>query len=287
MYMIELFSATVFIMLASLGGVISIWKGAGSFVKKNLSFLVSFSAGVFLIITFELLRETFEHSSIVMALLSFLGGLALIHTAFLFLPEFHHHHDEENEKHTHNKIDARRILLGDGIHNIGDGILLASAFSTDIRLGFFTAGAVLIHELVQEISEFFVLKQAGLSTRKALIYNFLVSGTILLGVLLGSFLVESIEVLKVPLLGITAGSFFYVVVKDLIPHSIRHGYATKNYLHHIIWFIAGIALMTALNVSFGHEHAEDSLETLGYFTDTAYQEKYLLVSLQPPLASHL
>ncbi len=89
-----------------------------------------------------------------------------------------------------------------------------------------------VHELVQEVSEFFVLKQAGYSTKKALLTNFAVSSTILIGSIGGTFLLDTFSELELPLMGIAAGAFLVVVFQDLIPHSVRKAKAKASHLKH-------------------------------------------------------
>jgi zinc and cadmium transporter len=258
--MIEIILSSFFIMLASLVGVISVWKNFGAFVERNLIFLVSFSAGVFLVLAYQLSYETIEHSETLEdGIIWIFVGAFVIWLLFKLLPGFHHHHDQGEEEHAHSRIDARKILLSDGLHNIGDGILLAAAFAVNTSLGFLTALSIFIHELVQEVSEFFVLKEAGYSTKKALALNFLVSSTILIGALGSFFLLENFEIFEVPLLGIAAGAFLIVVFHDLIPHSVRTSHHTKRYIKHLTWFLIGVLMMIMLNtfVSHGHEIHDD------------------------------
>ncbi len=240
-------------MLASLSGVLFIWKGVGKVIERNLSLLVSFSAGVFLVVVFQLGQETMHHAaSAGQAWLWILAGVILITLIFRFLPSFHHHHDDENHDHTHSRIDARRIVISDAIHNFGDGILLAATFTISLPLGIATAISIFVHEFIQEVSEFFVLRQTGMSTQKALFVNFVTSGTILIGAIGGYFLLDSFEALEIPLLGIAAGSFLVVVLHDLIPDSVRHSHQNKNYIKHLIWFVLGIAIMFGAGILFGH-----------------------------------
>ncbi|MEX2436529.1 MAG: ZIP family metal transporter [Candidatus Paceibacterota bacterium] len=253
MSQILLFS--ILVMLASLIGVITVWKKAGKIIEKNLSFLVSFSAGVFLVITYQLSRETLEHAADPLSgILWILAGVVLIWGLFKIIPGFHHHHDESSKDHSHSKIDARRILLSDAVHNVGDGMLLAVAFIVNPALGALTAVSVFIHELVQEVSEFFVLRQAGYSTKKALMINFLVSGTILIGSLGSFFLLDLFETLETPLLGIAAGAFLIVVLHDLIPHSVRESKSKTHHLKHISWFVLGLVIMAGVNLITVHSH---------------------------------
>jgi zinc and cadmium transporter len=252
--MLGIIGFSFIIMLASLSGVLFVWKGLGHFIQKNLSFLVSFSAGVFLFVTYLLGKEVFHHAENKgIGVLWIFIGVLIFYGLFKLLPNFHHHHDEGEEgEHAHSHIDARRILLSDGVHNIGDGILLATAFATAPGVGLLTTLSIFIHEFVQEVSEFFVLREAGFQTKKALIYNFLVSATILIGAI-GSFLIfDLFEAIEIPLLGIATGSFLVVVINDLIPHSIRHSQNRTQYLKHTTWFIGGLILMGLVGSILGH-----------------------------------
>lgn len=240
-------------MIVSLAGVISVWKKIGTVIERNLHFLVSFSAGVFLFVSYQLSIETIEHAdSIQLGLVWILAGIFGIFVIFKLLPTFHHHHDNQMECGNHSHIDARRIILSDSLHNIGDGILLATSFSISMALGWAAALSIFIHEIIQETSEFFVLKGAGYSTKKALLINLLASSTILVGSLGASVLLNVFSVLEVPLLGLAAGSFLVVVIQDLIPQSIRVS-TTKNHIFkHLMWFILGLLLMISISLFFGH-----------------------------------
>jgi zinc and cadmium transporter len=247
--------ASFVVMLASLVGVISIWSKLGQIIQKNLHFLVSFSAGVFLLIAYELGHETIEHAENGYGWLWILVGALGLWLIFKFLPSFHHHHDNDSssEAHTHSGIDARKIMISDGIHNIGDGILLAASFAVSASLGWMATLSVFIHEIIQEISEFFVLKEAGYSTRKALKLNFLVSGTILIGSIGAYFLLDNFEAFEAPLLGISAGTFLIVVLQDLIPHSIKNS-SKKHILKHLVWFALGLVVMYFVSHLTTHSH---------------------------------
>lgn len=242
------------IMVASLVGVLLLWHRIGDTIEKNIGYLLSFSAGVFLIITYQLSQETLEHAANLGFGLFWIGGGALfVWLLFRFIPSFHDH------DHQHG-IDARHILFGDALHNIGDGILLAASFSVGGALGVATAISVFVHELVQEVSEFFVLRGGGFSTQKALAVNFAISSTILIGALGAFFLLDVFEAAEAPLLGIAAGSFFVVVLHDLIPHSVRSAHSLKHYLGHAALFAAGIALMLGVNALAPHAHEDEDEE---------------------------
>lgn len=272
--MTYLIITALIIMLASLSGVVSVSRHLGVFIERNLSVLVSFSAGVFCIINFTLISETLAHStSLLSGLLWIVGGALGIFVIFRILPTFHHHHDaHEEHDHHHSRIDTRRIIFSDALHNIGDGILLAAAFTISIPLGIAAAASIFIHEIVQEISEFFVLKQAGFTTAQALTLNFAISSTILIGAIGGFVALDYFTHIEIPFLGIAAGALLVVILHDLIPHSVRTSRHTNMYAKHIGAFLLGIALMyttTALTDS-GHDHSTHDDE-VGVHDDDGYE----------------
>lgn len=245
--MVETLLASFLVMLVSLSGKLVTWRQAGPLIEKNLHFLVSFAAGVLLVITFNLGQEIVEHAgSLSSGLPWIVSGALVVVVAFRYLPAFHHHHDAHTQDHAHSRIDANRILLSDGIHNIGDGVVIVASFAVSPLLGIASTVSILIHEMLQEISEFFVLREAGLSARTALLYNFLVSSTILIGTVGALFLLERFEALEVPLLGLAAGSYLIVVFHDLIPHSLGRATEKGHYLRHGIFFLVGVILMGSL-----------------------------------------
>ncbi len=152
--MLLLLSSALAIMLASLTGVVTIVSALRPVVERHTSVLVSFAAGVFSLVGYTLLVEVFEEAATPVGALSWvtLGALGIL---FLFwlLPAFHHHHDEEAEHHPHSRLDARRILVGDGVHNIGDGVLLAAAFAVSNPFGLITMASILLHEDLQKFTK--------------------------------------------------------------------------------------------------------------------------------------
>lgn len=245
----------VVIMLASLVGVITTWKRLGNWTARNLRYLVSFSAGLFFIVAMNLTGEALELSPTrSAAFLSLLGGAVGIFLLGRLIPESHHHHEMEDASDHHDKAGAQRILFGDAIHNLGDGLLLVPAFVIDIRLGITTAVGIFVHEAIQEFSEFFILKEGGYSTKQALARNFLVSGTILIGIALGLTVTAS-EQLIGPLLGIAAGAFFFIVLNDLIPRSVAVSQNRRDYVTHALAGLAGALLMIGLIAFSGHGHS--------------------------------
>ena len=227
----ETLVAAAVVMLASLSGIIFIQKTAQNFLETKLSYLISFSAGVFLITALGLGLEVFELSSNIFVGALLIGaGYVLAWGIHALLPETHHHHDPLCT-HKHG-LAAKKLIIGDSIHNIADGVILVVAFSASPALGIAATVSVVIHEALQEVSEFFVLRQAGYSISKALGINFAVSGTILVGVFLGYFALATSE-LEVLLLALSAGFFIHVVLHDLLPKRSEHN-DSGSFLKHVL-----------------------------------------------------
>ncbi len=259
----ETLVAAFIVMTASLVGILFLQRTAQSFLEKKLSYLVSFSSGVFLVTAGGLGLEVFElvPSLWVGAGLISIGYVlaALLH---LLIPETHHHHDPACG-HSHGRA-AKKLIIGDSIHNIADGIILVVAFATSPVLGIAVTVSIFIHEALQEISEFFVLTQAGYSVRKALAINFVVSSTILIGVILGYYALASHN-LEVVLLAISSGFFLHVVIHDLLPKRSHHEDA-KLFFKHIAVVLIGVLLMGAVANALGesHSHGEEDHEHEGH-----------------------
>lgn len=124
----------------------------------------------------------------------------------------HHHHHEHREH-----ASAFLVLIGDAIHNALDGVLIAAAFLTDVKLGIVTSIAVMAHEIPQEIGDFAVLLQSGMSRAKALALNLVASLTSVLGGLIAYFALGSAMEWLPYALAVAAACFLYVAVADLIP----------------------------------------------------------------------
>jgi zinc and cadmium transporter len=221
--------------------------------------LVSFSAGVFLLSAGALALEVFEifAATVWQGIFLILCGYGLASTIEFVFPESHHHHDPQNhDGHSHDKRGAKKLLIGDGIHNITDGIILVPAFLVAPALGLAVTASIFIHEALQEISEFFVLKQAGYSTKRALVLNFCVSCTIVIGVLLSYFALAS-QALEGALLAVAAGFFLHVVIHDLLPKP-AHSETMRIFILHVLLVATGLVVMAgiATALSEAHDHLD-------------------------------
>lgn len=255
--MTEVIIAAFIVMLASLSGVVFATRYTGRLLENKLSYLISFSAGVFLITAGALALEVFELApSIGAGAILIVAGYILAEGVHRLIPEMHHHHDDDCA-HKHG-VAARKLIVGDAIHNVADGVIIVAAFAASGPLGVAATVSIVIHEVLQEISEFFVLRRAGYSIKKALTINFAVASTIFIGVGLGHFALASHE-LEIILLAVSAGFFMHVVLHDLLPKHHEHE-TNESFLRHVAMVAIGAVLMglIAHELADSHAHGEEN-----------------------------
>ena len=110
--------AAVVIMLASLSGILFTSHRLNSWMERNLPLLATFSIGIFAVISWGLFGEALEHGRALHVIIAAVLGAALVRSLSSVIPDAHHHHDPHPD-HEHTSLDARRILIGDAVHNIG------------------------------------------------------------------------------------------------------------------------------------------------------------------------
>ncbi len=250
-----------YIVLATFaGGALSVTIAASltvgllSRVVKNL---VSLSAGVLLgTALLHVLPEAFESPGVdthelFVTLLAGLMFFFLLEKAELYRHS-HHHEGDDPHHHHHHGFDAEQagrggwgVLVGDSIHNFCDGVIIAAAFLTDVQLGIVTAAAVVAHEIPQEVGDYIVLVNAGLSRRRALAYNALSGMAAVAGGVIGYFVVAPWQSLFPYLLVAASSSFIYVAVADLLPQ-LQRRLALRETVSQLLWLGAGLAVVVAV-----------------------------------------
>ena len=143
------------------------------------------------------------------------------------------------------------VLAGDSVHCFGDGVLIASAFIADLRLGVIAALAVLAHEVPHHMGDLMVLRSAASNKRAALIKVSLAGSVTALGGVLGYLLVDHLQNYLPYFLVIASSSFIYVALADLIPQLQKH-LSTRQTAAQIAWLVIGIALVGLVGL-FIHE----------------------------------
>jgi zinc and cadmium transporter len=279
-----------YIILATLAaGIGSVWLAAalsfGAFARYT-QHMLSLAAGALLATAFmHLLPEAFEAQAGAKELfITLLAGLIfffLLDKAELWHHGHEHHHDAgaaaspailpfsplishssvdcavhpEHHEHSHSHIPqpgSWALLTGDSVHCFGDGVLIASAFMADQRLGWVAALAVLAHEIPHHMGDLVVLNQGSGNKRIALVKVSLAGAVTAIGGLAGYWLVNQLQDYLPYFLVMVSSSFIYVALADLIPQ-LQKRLSFKQTAAQVFWLAMGIAMVTLVSgLSHGH-----------------------------------
>ena len=239
------FLAVLIVSLISFVGVFTLGIGPEK-LRKIILYIIGFSTGalfgdVFLHLFPEMIKEspfTITTSFCILSgILAFFIMEKIIH--------WQHCHMPITKQHIHPF--AYTIIIGDALHNIVDGMIIAASFIVNVPLGIATTLAVVFHEIPQEIGDFGILIHAGFSKKKALFINFLAALTAFIGMFIAFFLNGTISGIQGFFIPFTIGSFIYIAGSDLIPEMHKETDLKKSVLQ-ILFFIAGIMVMLALKL---------------------------------------
>lgn len=206
--------------------------------------LVSFSAGALLGDSFiHLIPQISETTGFGLnAAVSLLAGIMIFFILEKFI-QWRHCHVPTSKSHPHPF--AYMNLIGDGLHNFIDGMLIAASYIVSIPLGIATTLAVIFHEIPQEIGEFGVLISGGFSRLKALFFNFLSALTAVVGAIVILIIGTRVQGITEFLIPFTAGGFIYIAGSDLIPEMHKENKIGKSLLQ-LVGLAAGMGIMAAL-----------------------------------------
>ena len=279
----------VAIILATLAaGIGSVWLAAllmrlglgGRGDSVGPQHLLSLAAGALLATAFmHLLPEAFESQAGAHDLFATL----LVGVVFFFLLDkaelWHHGHEHSHAEtaahshaphdhghahdHSHGNGHAHHhhhgprsggwaVLTGDSVHCFGDGILIASAFMADMRLGVIAAVSVLAHEVPHHMGDLVVLRQTSANRRMALLKVSLAGAVTALGGAVGYFLVGQLQDFLPYFLAVASSSFVYVALADLIPQ-LQKRLTARETIAQIAWLIAGMVVVMMVS-GFAHNH---------------------------------
>ncbi|MFH0840664.1 MAG: ZIP family metal transporter [bacterium] len=232
--------ATLVVSLISLIGIFFLSIN-DKFLKSILFCLVGLSAGALMGGAFlHLIPESVEEFGTKYVFIYLLAGFMLFFVVERIL-KWRHCHEGHCSIHTFTKMS----LIGDGVHNFIDGLIIAASFAVDVRLGIVTTVAVITHEIPQEIGDFAVLVYGGYTKGRALFLNFCIACFAILGAVIGFFLFNYIDNFVVILLPLTAGGFIYIAASDLVPELHKEKEIKKAFVA-FSFFVIGIVLMYCL-----------------------------------------
>jgi zinc and cadmium transporter len=238
--------ASIAVSLISLIGIFSLLLKENS-LHQILVPLIGFSAGgliggAFLHLLPEALEEAGSYIVFSYLILGFIS--------FFILEKYlhwRHCHDEVCKIHVFTYLN----LIGDGIHNFTDGLVIGASFIISIHFGIVTTLIIILHEIPQEIGDFGVLVYGGFSKLKALYCNFIIALTCVLGTAIGYFVSANIKTFSMALLPLTAGGFIYIATCDLIPE-LHKQTELKRSTFSMLAFLCGILFILLARVVHSH-----------------------------------
>jgi zinc and cadmium transporter len=246
-YLHVIFYSLVGGVFSLIGGLLLLSRQHSAKVLAKLA--TPFAAGALLgAAFFDLIPEAIEISHEGVAPRWVLGGIIMFFVLEHFLHWFHHHHEHADKS---KQVTAPLIVVGDSVHNFLDGIAIGAAFLISVPTGIVTAIAVAAHEIPQEIGDFGLLLNKGLSRKKVIYINVFSALMSTVGAIL-TFWIGSATALPLgALLAVTSGMFIYIAASDLIP--TIHEESSRKSLNHlgVLLLLAGV-LVVGITTEFIH-----------------------------------
>jgi zinc and cadmium transporter len=158
--------------------------------------------------------------------------------------------DVRRSRHRSKKVHAAvSNMFGFTAQSFIDGLIIASAYLISTAGGVATFLAVAIHQIPQEISNFVILRRAGIKPKLAnqigslaVVMSFVGA---LVGLLLPAFIHKSSLELASPF---TAGVFCYIALAQLIPGMLMEKNMAKG-IYQILLVLAGLLLIAGIKYS--------------------------------------
>ncbi|MFH1275674.1 MAG: ZIP family metal transporter [Candidatus Woesearchaeota archaeon] len=217
--------------------------------NSHLMMLLSLSVGTLLGGVFiHFLPEIVEHGYTLNSASYILLGFL---TFFVLERFIHWHHNNKELKHCDDNAHSHAYhlaplnLIGDGLHNFLDGLVIAGSYIVSIPLGIAATISIIFHEIPQEVADFGVLLYSGMSKMKAVLFNFLSAVTAIIGVIIGLILAGKTHGFTTFIIPFAAGNFIYIAGSNLVPELHRHC-KFKDSILHVIAIIIGILIMVGI-----------------------------------------
>ena len=214
-------------------------------LNKSIFVLVSLAVGALLGDVFiHIIPEMYEGAGNPTVIsFMFIAGILIFFILEKIL-HWHHHHSTDHAEENVLPV-GRMVLVSDGVHNFIDGLIVAASYLVSIEVGIATTIAVILHEIPQEIGNFGVLIHAGYTKAKALWFNFLSALMAIAGAAIALILGSITEQFALWLLPLTAGSFIYIALSDLIPELQKNREISQGAIQ-VIAISIGVLSMAAL-----------------------------------------
>lgn len=234
--------SVAFVSLLSLVGIITLSLREAR-LRKVLIFLVAFAVGALLGDVFiHLLPESYEKIGMNLTTsLLVIGGFLI----FFILEKFVRWRHLGSAQTSKIRPVVTVNIVGDAVHNLIDGMLIAASFMVSVPIGITTTIAIVLHEIPQEIGDFGILVNGGLSIRRALMFNLIAALMAFVGAVATILIGGHLENYVVYLLPITAGGFIYIAGPDLIPE-LQQEVKVSNSIWQFCALLMGVVVMALL-----------------------------------------
>jgi zinc and cadmium transporter len=237
-------AATIIDGLVGLTGAFALFLKQKT-LGKIIIVLVAFSAGALLSgAFFHLLAESLQTLGAMEAFGYLMVGFVVFFMVERFL-HWHHCHDGHCNEHQFTYL----IMVGDGIHNIIDGLVIAASFFVGVPFGVLTTALIIAHEIPQELGDFAIMVYGGFSRKKALAFTFLAQLTAVIGGIAG-FILGGLGGFVPFLLPFTAGGFIYIAASDLVPELHKES-SLKKAMISFTFFVLGVLFMLGTKLVLG------------------------------------
>jgi ZIP family zinc transporter len=226
-----------------IGGLIVLVRKPG---EKLFVFLIGLAAGLMIMLSFmELLFDSLRISGIFVAAVGFIAGTLVLFFLDFLLPHKH----VVSEK---GVIDAKMlrtgtlIAIGISLHNLPEGIAVASGYSFAPEIGVIIAIAIAIHNIPEGIAIALPIRMSGTSRWAAFRVALLSGLAEPVGAVIAAVFLTTLPGLMPLALSFAAGVMVFITVDELIPIAHEHGHEHFTSFGLIVGFILTLGLLAAI-----------------------------------------
>lgn len=227
------------VLLATSAGAFTVFF-LGCMDERRNAAMLAFAAGIMAYSSFEMLSESHESGGGHVAASGLIFGIFVLAVSEKLIPHIHLHITKEELKHSKKKA----IMIGGAIalHNVPEGLAIATAFASSNPLGWFVTTTIAIQDVPEGALISAPLSCYGMGRKKAALFGVL-SGLAEAVAALAGFVFLSFFASMVPIaLAFSAGAMSYVVLAELLPDALRKGMERTG----AAAFITGVAAAFAL-----------------------------------------
>jgi len=181
--------------------------------NQNISYFMSFAAGVLLSVSFmHIVPKSFSmnESAPVFLLIGFMGMYVINRFIKIYVC---------NDRECAGVSIGIIPMIGIGLHSLIDGMIYSVTFNVSIFTGALAAIGMVLHEFPEGIVTYLLLEKAGFSRKKAVLWAFLAAAlSTPLGTLISYPFINQINRSTLGLLlSVSAGALIYVGATHLLP----------------------------------------------------------------------